>query len=412
MSKQYNAKDIVKNINSNQFTLEEIIGNSMMVQNEIIQKFGKMTNFFIDNKVIFKIISYALNYSETENWKILSHNSSVILSDIKNSQLLDKLTIEEELESEYEEEEEEESEDNNINDLSQDIIDYDELDTKGLDNKIGSISPNKKFSRQLTSSKSMTITSSKKISVNSFPYLDKIFEYLDKYRAKVEILINESNKIEKIELFKSDENNNQNIMVSKFDTFNGKTKESINYEPLSKYKIMQNAKEFHDYSEDIKNSSEINNQKNLDDKLINDVKQNELNKLNDSKEEDNIYENENIENKCDEIIDKISCENNKNAEFILSENDKDDENKIDEKLIENDKIKNNNEDIQLSNDSGKNSENLVKHLDELNEFENISKVKIEDDIIKFTDDNSLLSGYFERIFLNLAKNRKKRVRIF
>lgn len=197
-NQSYDSKEIIKKITKNDYTLEEILGNSNMIQSDIKTKFGKLTSFFCTDEVVSKLLFYSLNYKgNIHDFEHLSHNSCEILSLIKNPSLLDKLTTEVEDVSSDEKEEDEESEEYEESDSAQyedeeddikDIVEYSNVDSHALEKKISYTSPNKsaskKFSKKFTilddtfSSLQEGDRSSNTKKRSCFPFLDKLFDYL------------------------------------------------------------------------------------------------------------------------------------------------------------------------------------------------------------------------------------------
>lgn len=162
-------KEIVKKIVKNEFSLEDILSNSQLIQGEVKLKFGKLTSFFCTDEAVSKLLFYSLNYSDSiRDFEHLSHNASEILSVLKNKCLLDKLTAEAELEN---------------------IIEYDELHKL----KCLHCSLNEKGTMSLPEICKLDIVDSndkaniKNVDLNNhnsrrsrtvFPFLDQLFGYL------------------------------------------------------------------------------------------------------------------------------------------------------------------------------------------------------------------------------------------
>lgn len=243
--KAYNAKEIVKTINSGAMTLEEILSNNTLIHADIKPKFGKMTSFFICENIINKLIDYSLFLNEDSlNFCQYSHNSVELLSEIKNSQLLDKLTIEQEVESSEEEDEFEEEEE--IDDASSSIsndfiefVEFKEINTKDMDKELTYNSPvrsnSKKVTKKMSTSYPIRLYEiNKKQTKKSFPYLDKLFNYLNQRKNDIDILLNVFNQSNNKECLKekysnTNQSNKSNNSKSSSVIFKNKFKESKDF---------------------------------------------------------------------------------------------------------------------------------------------------------------------------------------
>ena len=188
-------KEIAKKISNNELSIEDILSNNLLVQTDVKLKFGKMTNFFLSEEVLEKLINYSLNYnSSIEDFPHMSHNACEVLSTIKNSSLLDKLTFEDENISDSENEEEEESDyendfnhnDSNMSDEIDVVIDYNDIDYNQLNfEKEIHHSPTKQLSSKKFSKKISLLSVYDESSISkpksSYPYLDKIFNFIFAY---------------------------------------------------------------------------------------------------------------------------------------------------------------------------------------------------------------------------------------
>ena len=85
----YNPKEIIKQITSNEFTLEQILSNNILCQTDIKMKFAKLGSFFLKDEIICKMIDYCLSYSpDFKDYEHMSHNSCEILSQVKHTSLM------------------------------------------------------------------------------------------------------------------------------------------------------------------------------------------------------------------------------------------------------------------------------------------------------------------------------------
>jgi hypothetical protein len=85
----YNPKEIIKQITSNEFTLEQILSNNILCQTDIKMKFAKLGSFFLKDEIISKMIDYCLSYSsDIKDYEHMSHNSCEILSQVRHSSLV------------------------------------------------------------------------------------------------------------------------------------------------------------------------------------------------------------------------------------------------------------------------------------------------------------------------------------
>lgn len=85
----YNPKEIIKQITSNEFTLEQILSNNILCQTDIKMKFAKLGSFFLKHEIISKMIDYCLSYNPIfKDYEHMSHNSCEILSQVKHTSLM------------------------------------------------------------------------------------------------------------------------------------------------------------------------------------------------------------------------------------------------------------------------------------------------------------------------------------
>lgn len=375
--KAYNAKEIVKKINSYEYSIEDLLSNNTVVQSDIKTKFAKMTSFFTSDVVINKLIYYSLNYSPIiEDFHHMSYNSCEILSQVKNPSLLDKLTLEEEYvssEDEEEEEELEEYEDSYNEELSDNILEFTDFDTKNFDKEIN-YSPVKTNLNNKKQSKKMTIISfsedesnhSSKANKYSYPFLDKIFQFV-------------FNKFDNINNRKTSEsllfntvNHNKTKILNKRNNKSNSNNSSNNVDS----KIL--------FDDDDKSS----NEENLDN-IDEEVKKNEVKvcTVKSMSNKENLTINKNFVN--NQVISPENIINNNNVKIIKSKTSN---------------ISINNTLIHIEN-------KIIKEKD--NSFSNNSNNKTNNNnIINDNEYNEeLLSGYFLRIFSNLINNRRQRVSI-
>lgn len=364
LKKTYNAKEIVKTITSGKLTIEEILSNNTMIQADVKPKFSKMTSFFITESIIDKLITYALfNEVDSENFNLYAHNASELLSQIKNSQFLEYITIEEELESSFEEEEEEEEsleeeieeESSSSNDIIE-FVEFNEINTNEMDKelKYSSNSPVRSHSKKLTkkaSSKSDCIFSklsndTKKLHKKTFPFLDRIFEFVSNKRKRVDSILyylKEQTSVYNELKNKDYEVNNTNTNIkTPYTTHNNNDDDILN----------QNSKDIKDASINIILSNANND-------IINMTK-------------NNIY----------------PLEKENNYQYNTTR-----ESDIDKTEIDKNKLN--------VNIEAKNNSNFPYSQ------EQTSYLKIIDKIGEIAND--LLSGYFKRIFANLMSNKKDQV---
>lgn len=131
--KNEDIKSLVTALESQEITLEDLLTNTDFIQPTIKIKFQKFSKYFMRREWIEKLIYYSLNYdSQVKNYTSVSHNACEILSQVKHSAFLKEIT------------------------------------------KCEDVDDNNK----------------------SFPYLDKIFDYLTKKEKKIKEEIKLSNKME------------------------------------------------------------------------------------------------------------------------------------------------------------------------------------------------------------------------
>ncbi len=134
--KNEDIKSLITALESQEITLEDLLINTDFIQPTVKVKFPKFLKYFMKKEWIDKLIYYSLNYdSKIKNYTIVSHNACEILSQVKHSSFLKEITKSEDID------------DNN----------------------------------------------------KSFPYLDKIFEYIDK-QIKKEKESNEASLSNKMEI--------------------------------------------------------------------------------------------------------------------------------------------------------------------------------------------------------------------
>lgn len=399
--KVYNAKEIIKTITSGNMTLEEILTNNILIQSDVVPKFGKMTSYFITENIINKLINYCLVVQEeNENWKTMAHNACEILSQVKNTELYDKLTIEEELpssddeeeeEEEYEsgEEENEEASSNQSNDAV-DFIEFKEIDTKGMDKEIKYGSPlrnSRKFTKKPTIKANAFFNKQfepKKDAKKTFPYLDRLFSFVKGKKLEVEEIlsvVNEKNK--SLMLLNNDTNKSITLVdISSKDQVNESRE-------LNTQNSNRSVKSENSYGSVKKHHGKDGKQ---EDVIISNTKNtNEKGSINNSIHDDSNHNHNNNNNNNNNInytgIDILSIPKD-DSKFIVSEdNDKSSPVKTSKKF-------------QISNDT-----TTLKN--KLKVYSNSSFIQIYEAIEEITND--LLSGYFLRIFSNLILNRKAKV---
>jgi len=90
--KNDDIKNLVAKIENNEITLEELLKNNDFMQPTVKNKFMKFSKFFMKKDWIEKLIYYSLNYdANIKDYETISHNSSEILSLVKNNQFIKEL---------------------------------------------------------------------------------------------------------------------------------------------------------------------------------------------------------------------------------------------------------------------------------------------------------------------------------
>lgn len=91
--KNEDIKSLVTALESQETTLEDLLINTDFIQPTIKIKFPKFSKYFMKKEWIEKLIYYSLNYdSQVKNYTSISHNACEILSQVKQGAFLKEIT--------------------------------------------------------------------------------------------------------------------------------------------------------------------------------------------------------------------------------------------------------------------------------------------------------------------------------